>query len=70
MKRRNMRACSLCRVHRTRAKTGVCVRCRSGEPPDIKREGPVLHIGSFALTDEAALRLADAIVDAVERGGA
>lgn len=69
MKRKNMRSCRQCRVRRTRAKLGVCIQCRGGELPEIKHEGPVLHIGSVALTHESALRLADAIVDAVERGG-
>lgn len=66
MKRRNTRPCVRCRVRRTRAKGGVCLQCRGGDCPEVRREGDALHIGSLSLSREAALRLANLIIDAIE----
>jgi hypothetical protein len=58
------RECLICPERMTRSNAGICFRCRPH--PGVHRSGDVIYVsGLGALSHDAALRLAHAIVDAV-----
>ncbi|WP_231743538.1 hypothetical protein [Mycobacterium sp. GA-2829] len=62
------RPCRTCRTT-TRSITGYCTTCRPADAiPTIHRDGNTISFAGLNLTPAQAIALADALVDAVEKG--
>lgn len=60
------RPCRACRA-RTKNRSRLCIRCRSPRVPPVQALGGAVHVGTLTLSREAAIALADLIIDSIER---
>lgn len=66
-RRRPYRTCRSCGDRKTHAANSICIVCRCEPLPEIQAGPHGIRIGSYLLTHQQAIHLADQIIDTIER---
>lgn len=67
MARKRSRLCRGCRKVKTGSVTTLCAKCRPSDAiPAVHRDRDMVSFAGLTFTEKQALKLADAIIDAIE----